>query len=87
MRVPPVEPGSAVRQGPRGEFVLALTDAEGVKLYQYTGWRFALVATVPLPAPPADSDPDQPGAGPGLGAFTYRDHVHLSETRQRGAVV
>ena len=72
----PVPPAG---QGPAGEFVLAFLDAAGLQLYQYTGWRFARVALVPLP-------PAAAGDGHGrLSAFTHRGRSHLSESPRREA--
>ena len=68
----PSPPGAA--QGPGGEFVLAVLDDEGLKLYQYTGWRFALVTRVPLPAAGGGADADGR-----LSAFTRAGFSHLSE--------
>ena len=53
--------------------MLAVLDDEGLKLYQYTGWRFELVTLLPLP-PAADEAADSR-----LSAFTHAGHSHLSE--------
>ncbi|XP_043201786.1 uncharacterized protein LOC122370346 [Amphibalanus amphitrite] len=54
--------------GPSGEFVLAFLDNSGLKLYQYTGWRFVLVTLVPL-VPAGDTR---------LSSFTHDGFSHLT---------
>ena len=53
--------------------MLAFLDNSGLKLYQYTGWRFVLVTLVPL-VPSGDTR---------LSSFTHDGFSHLSESLYR----